>query len=391
MEMNGIAVNKRQLVKLGKDLDLDINNTIVDISQYTPPGFLPDSNVHKSQLLFGKKSEGGLGLKPKKQTAKGKPSVDEDSLRSLQGKHPVIDLLMNYAELKKMKSTYVEGLLPLLHNGRLHPQFHLHRTATGRLSASDPNLQNIPRDGRVRSLFVAEPGDSLVVADYSQIEMRIMAMYSQDEALMHIFTENIDVHAGTASVILGKPPEDIDSEERNIYGKVPNFLMGYGGGPKRLVDATGGKLSLDEARTVVENYNKGYAGLTEWKYRTIRKATKDGYVETMGGRRRRVTGLSSSDFAEKSRSERQAINAIIQGTASEICKDAMVKVDRLLDFPRCKMLVQVHDELVVSVPTDELRKWVPAIESAMGNGRVIKGVALEVEAHYAQSWSEAKG
>ena len=391
MEMNGIQVNKRELTRLGKSLDLDLNNKVADISQYAPVGFNPDSNVHKSHLLFDKKREGGLGLKPKKTTSSGKPSVDEDSLKSLQGQHPVVDMLMEYAELKKMKSTYVDGLLPLLHKGRLHPQFHLHRTVTSRLSASDPNLQNIPRDGRVRSLFVAEENNSLIVADYSQIEMRIMAMYSQDPKLLHIFAENIDVHAGTASVILGKPPEEIDSEERNIYGKVPNFLMGYGGGPKRLVEATGGKLSMDDAKRVVENYNSGYAQLTEWKTRTIAKARRIGYVETMKGRRRRVPDLNSDDFASKARSERQAINAIIQGTASEICKEAMVRVHRTLDYPKCRMLVQVHDELVVSVPIEEIPKWEPALEQAMGNGKVIMGVSLEVEAHHAQSWSEAKG
>jgi len=310
-----------------------------------PWGSTMTPNVHKAELLFGKKRQGGLGLTPKKTTSTGKPSVDEDSLRSLQGKHPVVDLLMEYAELKKMKSTYVEGLVPLLHKDRLHPQFHLHRTATGRLSASDPNLQNIPRDGRIRGLFVADEDKTLVVADYSQIEMRIMAMYSQDPKLLHIFAENIDVHAGTASVILGKPPEEVSSEERNIYGKVPNFLMGYGGGPKRLVDATGGQLSMDEARTVVDNYNSGYAALTDWKNKTLTQARRRGYVETMYGRRRRVPDLGSDDFAARARSERQAINAIIQGTASEICKQAMIDVSTALPYPKCKMAVQVHDEL----------------------------------------------
>lgn len=391
MEMNGIRVNKREMTKLGKELDLNINLNLADIAQYAPIGFNPDSNAHKVQFLFNTKREGGLGLKPKKVTAKGNPSVDDDSLKSLQGKHPVIDLLMNHAELKKMKSTYVDGLMTLLHKDRLHPQFHLHRTATGRLSASDPNLQNIPRDGRVRSLFVAEDYNSLIVADYSQIEMRIMAMYSQDEKLLHIFNENIDVHAGTASVILGKDPEEITSEERNIYGKVPNFLMGYGGGPKRLVDATGGQLSLDEARTVVDNYNSGYAGLTDWKNKALRKARSQGYVETMKGRRRRVPDLSSDDFVAKSRAERQAINAIVQGTASEICKEAMIKVYEMLPYPECKMLVQVHDEIVISVPSEQVVHWERQLETSMGNGRVIRGVALEVEAHHARSWAEAKG
>ena len=391
MEMNGIRVHRREMSKLGKMLDMDINNKVADISSYAPVGFNPDSNVHKMDLLFNKKREGGLGLKPKKLTGTGKPSVDEDSLRSLQGQHPVVDMLMEYAELRKMKSTYVDGLLPLLHKDRLHPQFHLHRTATGRLSASDPNLQNIPRDGRVRGLFVADEDKTLVVADYSQIEMRIMAMYSQDPALLRIFAENIDVHAGTASVILGKPPEEITGEERNIYGKTPNFLMGYGGGPKRLVDATGGQLSLDEARTVVDNYNAGYSALTAWKRNVLGKAKKTGYVETLHGRRRRVPDLNSEDFGSKARAERQAINAIIQGTASEICKQAMIDVAHVLPYPSCKMAVQVHDELVTIVPIDEAPHWRGVIEEAMGNGRVIMGVELEVEAHNAQSWVEAKG
>jgi DNA polymerase-1 len=167
--------------------------------------------------------------------------------------------------------------------------------------------------------------------------------------------------------------------------------MGYGGGPKRLVDSTNGQLSLDEARVVVENYNKGYAGLTAWKNKAIAEGRRRGYVETMTGRRRRVPDLESDDFAAKSRSERQAINAIIQGTASEICKEAMVKLSSVLDYPKCKMLVQVHDEIVISVPVDELNKWEPMVEEYMGNGRVIKGVSLEVEAHHAGSWSEAKG
>ena len=391
MEMNGIAVNERSLGNLGKDLDVDINMNLADISMHAPLGFNPDSNAQKVKFLFGSKSSGGLGLKAKKLTATGNPSVDDDSLKAVKSQHPIVEMIMKHQELKKMKGTYVDGLIPLLNRGRLHPQFHLHRTATGRLSASDPNLQNIPRDNRVRGLFIAEPGNSLIVADYSQIEMRVMAMYSQDEALLNIFENNIDVHAGTASVILGKPPEEITGEERNIYGKTPNFLMGYGGGPKRLVDATNGQLSLDEAKKVVENYNRGYAGMTAWKNKMIHQAARKGYVETMLGRRRRVPDITSDDFATKGRAERQAINAIVQGTASEICKQAMIRIHNALDFPKCRLLVQVHDEVVLTVPTEELPKWEPMVEDLMGNGSSIMGVSLEVEAHHAGSWSEAKG
>jgi DNA polymerase I-like protein with 3'-5' exonuclease and polymerase domains len=417
MEMNGILVNRREMTKLGKELDMETQRVLRDISTFAPVGFNPDSNVDKAKLLFGKKSEGGLGLKPTKFTdktkdlpaAQRKPSVDDESLKAQKGKHPLVDLLTEYAELKKMKSTYVEGLDPLLHAvgngkvlGRLHPQFHFHRTATGRFSSSDPNLQNIPRDGRMRSLFVAGPGDSLIVADYSQIEMRLMAVFSQDPELLRIFREGIDVHTGTAAVILRKDFDDVTPDERQVYGKTPNFLMGYGGGAKRLVASTNGALTEEEAQFIVDGYNKGYAGLTSWKNKLLADGRRNGYVETMGGRRRRVPDLSASretqdGWRARSRAERQAINAVVQGTASEICKEAMVRVDEMLDFPACKMLVQVHDELVISVPTKELSKWLPAVEVAMGNGNLVTNngkaqepVALEVTAHAAGSWAEAK-
>lgn len=409
MEMNGILVNKRKMKDLGKELDMSINEAMRDLAQYAWPEFNPDSNPDKAKLLFNKKKDGGLGLKPKKVSqATGAPSVDKEVLEDLVGEHEVVQKLLDYNELRKAKSTYIEGMIPLLHPvkgeknlGLVHPQFHFHRAATGRFSSSDPNLQNIPRDGRMRSLFVAGPGDSLVVADYSQIEMRLMAMFSQDPELLNIFDNDIDVHTGTATVILGRPPAD--SEERNVYGKVPNFLMGYGGGPKRLIVATGGKLTLDQAKQVVENYNNGYAGLTRWKYDVIREAARRGYVETLGGRRRRLAdlsldGSSREAWVARSRAERQAVNAIIQGTAAEICKEAMVSLYSKLDYPKCKMLVQVHDELVTSVPTDELGKWIPTINEAMGNGiimdangRVKHGVELKVDAHAAGSWAEAKG
>jgi DNA polymerase-1 len=408
MEMNGIHVNRREMVRLGKELDVKLNEVKRDLYPHTFLGFNPDSNADKSKLLFGPRKEGGLGFKPIKVSKKtGKPSVDADVLEKYRGQHPAVDILLDYAEVKKMKSTYVDGMVPLLHNvsfskhvGLVHPQFHFHRTATGRFSSSDPNLQNIPRDGRMRSLFVAHPHDSLVVADYSQIEMRIMAMFSQDPELLNIFANDIDVHTGTATVILGRPPAD--SEERNIYGKVPNFLMGYGGQAKRLVEATNGAITLKEAERIVDGYNQGYAGLTKWKDRILADGRRKGYVETLYGRRRRLPDLTADlntkdGWAARTRAERQAINAVVQGTAAEICKKAMVKLDSALDWPKCKMLVQVHDEIVTSVPTEEIGIWIPVIEQAMGNGTILhdgkvkEGVKLEVEAHAAGSWDKAKG
>ena len=410
MEMRGIEVNQRAMVSVGKELDRLLNGKLFIIGDYTWPGFNPDSNNDCRELLFNKKKtpkdwdveelgeyHKGLSLQPRKVSAKtGAPSVDADTLRSYEGKHPVIDALLQYNELKKLKSTYIEGLTPKLHDGRLHTQFHLHRTATGRLSSSDPNLQNIPRDSRIRSLFVAEKDRSLIVADYDQIELRVMAMFSQDPALLHIFQNGIDVHAGTAGVILGKDPEAVTGEERTIYGKAPNFLMGYGGGPQRLVEACEGKITVERAKEIIDQYNEGYAGLTEWKYRALAKGRKYGYVETLGGRRRRLPDLNCETYTKdgwkaRSRAERQAINAIIQGTAGEICKEAMVKLDKTLDGTDAWMLLQVHDELVVSVPTDQISTWEPVVESDMGNGRIMMGVPLNVTAHHAGSWNDAKG
>jgi DNA polymerase-1 len=178
--------------------------------------------------------------------------------------------------------------------------------------------------------------------------------------------------------------------------------MGYGGGAKRLMASTNGAVDLERAEFIVNAYNTGYAGLTKWKTQVLAQARRLGYVETLGGRRRRLPDLNADKstkegWTARSRAERQAINAIVQGTAAEICKQAMIRLDRALDYPKCKMLVQVHDELVISVPTAELPIWVPRIEEAMGNGtiltdnKVAKGVKLEVEAHAAGSWSEAKG
>lgn len=391
MEQTGIAVDTCAMKQTGKDLDQHLNVLLRDMADYASPGFNPDSLEHKRQLLFGPKSKGGLGMSPLKQTGTGKASVDDSVLQSLKSKHPVVPLLLEWAETKKLKSTYVDGMTPLLHSGRLHPSFHLHRTVTARISSSGPNLQNVPRDGRMRSMFVAPPGEMLVVADYDQIELRVMAMFSQDEELLRIFTTNEDIHRGTAALILSKSPDEVTDEERTVYGKVPNFLMGYGGGPKRLIEATNGVVTLDEAKGIIDAYHRAYKGLTAWKSETINHGRHRGYVETLGKRRRRLPDLRSDDFSLRSRAERQAINFVVQSTAAEICKQAMVRVHGRLPHDTCRLLVQVHDELMISVPEDEVTHYSKLLQDQMGDGTVIKGVPLNVTAHSGRSWYEAKG
>jgi DNA polymerase-1 len=387
MEDNGILVDSRALKKLGKELDGKIRETLLAISEHAFVGFNPDSNPHKQALLFNKKREGGLALKPVKKTAKGSASVDEESLQKLKGEHPVIPLLLEYSEMQKLKSTYVEGLIPKLNNSRLHPSFHLHRTATGRLSSSNPNLQNIPRSSSVRSLFVAPEGCRLLVADYDQIELRVMAMFSQDKQMMRIFANEEDIHAGAAALIYKKPLEEVTDEERQV-GKGVNFLTAYGGGAGKLANTTG--ITFEEAKEIIDNYYKQFSGITEWKRQVVASGRSKGYVTTMSGRRRRLPELNSNDDMLRSRAERQAVNAVVQGSAADICKEAMLGIHELLKDTGATLLVQVHDELVVAVPEEIIEELTPRFMDAMGHGRIIDGVPLMVSSDSAYSWADAK-
>ena len=388
MENNGIPVDQRNMKMLGKELDGRMRDIILALSEFTPAGFNPDSTKHKQEFLFNKKRQGGLGLKPYKLTKGGAPSVDEESLRSLEKEHPAIGLLIEWAETQKLKSTYVDGLLPKLYNGRLHPSFHLHRTATGRMSSSDPNLQNIPRDSSVRSLFVAPEGQTLLVADYDQIELRVMAMFSQDKELLNVFNNDIDIHTGAAALLFKKPVEEVTSEERQI-GKGVNFLTAYGGGAGKLARTTG--IPFEQAQEMIQEYYRQFSGLTAWKQKVVAEGRRLGYVTTLSGRRRRLPDLVSADSEARSRAERQAVNAVVQGSAADICKQAMVDIHHLLRDSNAKMLVQVHDELIVAVPDCELSDMVEPFLTAMGNGRVINGVPLKVSYEHAINWAEAKG
>lgn len=387
MENQGIPVDVNNLTVLGKELDQELKNVHDDILRYAPNGFNPDSNKHKQTFLFNKKSEGGLGLKPYKMTGKGAPSVDEESLKSLQHKHEVIPQLLKWAELKKLKSTYVDGLIPKLYKSRLHPSFHLHRTATGRLSSSDPNLQNIPRTSSIRKLFVAPNQHTLLVADYDQIELRVMAMFSQDKRLLHTFANDEDIHTATASAVFKKKPQDVTSEERQI-GKGVNFLTAYGGGSMKLARVTG--IPKHEAEEILSNYYKSFAELTAWKRQLITKAKKDGYVSTLYGRRRRLPDLTSKDDELRSRAERQAVNAVVQGTAADICKQAMIDVHRAMRGTSVRLLVQVHDELVAALNETEMTDILNPFINAMGDGMVLEKVPIKVSYQFAKSWAEAK-
>jgi DNA polymerase-1 len=387
MENEGIPVDSQRLKHLGTELDGKMRDTLLALSQYAPIGFNPDSTKHKQAFLFNKKREGGLGLKPFKETKGGAPSVDEESLHRLESKHPAITLLLDWSETQKLKTTYVDGLLPKLTNGRLHPSFHLHRTATGRLSASNPNLQNIPRDSSIRSLFTAPDGYTLMVADYDQIELRVMAMFSKDPELIHIFNNDIDIHAGAAALLFGKPVEEVTSDERQI-GKGVNFLTAYGGGYQKLSRTTG--ITEERAKYMINRYYEQFSGLTQWKRHVISQARGKGYVKTLTGRRRRLPDIKSLDDEKRSRAERQAINAVVQGSAADICKIAMIDIEKALEGTGTKMLLQVHDEIVTAVPEESWEIIMPQFITAMGDGVILRGVPLRVSCNVAHNWADAK-
>ena len=387
MENEGIPVDQYRLKSLGKELDGKMRDTLLDLSKYAPVGFNPDSTKHKQAFLFNKKREGGLGLKPFKETKGGAPSVDEESLRRLESKHPALTLLLQWSETQKLKSTYVDGLLPKLSKGRLHPSFNLHRTATGRLSSSNPNLQNIPRDSSIRSLFTAPEGYTMMVADYDQIELRVMAMFSKDPELMHIFNNGIDIHAGAAALLFGKDVSEVTDEERQI-GKGVNFLTAYGGGYMKLARTTG--ISDEKAKYMINRYYEQFSGLTQWKRHVISQARAKGYVQTLTGRRRRLSDIKSLDDEKRSRAERQAINAVVQGSAADICKIAMIDIEKALRGTDTRMLVQVHDEIVTAVPEDSWEEIMPRFMTAMGDGVILRGVPLRVSCNVAHNWADAK-
>jgi len=234
---------------------------------------------------------------------------------------------------------------------------------------------------------VAPEGCRLLVADYDQIELRVMAMFSQDKQMMRIFANEEDIHAGAAALIYKKPLEEVTDEERQV-GKGVNFLTAYGGGAGKLANTTG--ITFEEAKEIIDNYYKQFSGITEWKRQVVASGRSKGYVTTMSGRRRRLPELNSNDDMLRSRAERQAVNAVVQGSAADICKEAMLGIHELLKDTGATLLVQVHDELVVAVPEEIIEELTPRFMDAMGHGRIIDGVPLMVSSDSAYSWADAK-
>ncbi|HSQ73116.1 MAG TPA: DNA polymerase, partial [Rubrivivax sp.] len=340
------------------------------------------------EILFGK-----LGLPVKKKTAGGAPSTNEDVLQELAADYPLPARILDHRSLAKLKGTYTDKL-PLMVNpatGRVHTNYAQAVAVTGRLASNDPNLQNIPirtpEGRRVREAFVAPPGHVIVSADYSQIELRIMAHISEDPALLRAFSEGIDVHRATASEVFGVPVEGVSSEQRR-YAKVINFGLIYGMGAFGLASNLG--IEQKAAKDYIDRYFARFAGVKRYMDETRVKAREQGYVETVFGRRLWLPDINAGSGPLRAGAERQAINAPMQGTEADLIKLAMIAVQGALDSEQraTRMVMQVHDELVLEVPDTELDWAKEAIPRLMAGVAALK-VPLLAEVGVGPTWDQA--
>jgi DNA polymerase-1 len=390
MERAGVKIDVAALKEYGRELDKEILSYAQTIHSYADPGFNPDSPKQLGELLFGK-----LKLDPlsAKRTQTGQYSTDEKTLSKLVGLHPVVQAVLDYRACSKLKSTYVDKLPTLIDaDGRVHTTYSQAFTETGRLSSADPNLQNIPirteRGKMIRKAFVSRDDDHVLVsADYSQIELRIMAALSKDEAMLQAFRDGVDIHRETASRVYGVMSAFVTDEQRSKC-KMVNFGIIYGisafGLSQRL------KVSRKEATSLIEAYFKLYPGVKRYMDEAVRSAREKGYAETILGRRRTLKDINSRNATIRQAAERDAMNTPIQGSAADLIKLAMVRVDAAIKAAglKAQMVLQIHDELVFDVPLAEVDTLKEIVRREM-SGAYDFGVPLEVGIGSGKNWLEA--
>ncbi len=387
MENRGILIDRQQLEQFGQMLSQRIADCETLIYSYSEEKFNINSTKQLGELLFEK-----LGLPPIKKTKTGY-STNAEVLEKLKGKHAIIPAIMDYRMLTKLKSTYADGLIKeIREDGRIHTTFQNLVTATGRLSSTEPNLQNIPvrtdLGAEIRKMFVPKEGCVLVDADYSQIELRVLAHIAEDTVMQNAFCTGADIHTTTAAQVFGVRPEEVTSLQRR-HAKAVNFGIVYGISEFSLAEDIG--VSRYEAREYIDNYLTNYQGVRKYMKQVVENAKAIGYTETLYGRRRYIPELKSSNFNIRSGAERIALNTPIQGTAADLIKLAMIKVEKALNenFPEAKLLLQVHDELIVECPEELAPQVAELISREMQTVAQLK-VPLTAEAKYGKSWYEAK-
>jgi DNA polymerase-1 len=390
IETNGVKIDQNFLESYSKELSLRIDKLQKQAYKIAGEEFNLDSPKQLLEILFNK-----LGLPILKKTPKGQPSTNEETLVRLSEEYELPKVILEYRGLAKLKSTYTDSLVKMIHNQtkRVHTSYQQAVTSTGRLSSTEPNLQNIPiktEEGRkIRQAFIAEPGNIIISADYSQIELRIMAHLSEDTNLTRAFKEGLDVHASTASEIFSIPIDEVTSDHRR-KAKAINFGLMYGMSAFGLTRQLG--ISRQDAQQYLDSYFDKYQGVNAYMESIRGEAKAKGYVETVMGRRVHVPEINSGNGLRRQAAERAAINGPLQGSAADIIKKAMIDVYHWIEDSdssnEIKMIMQVHDELVFEVKKSKTKEYQDQIVSLMENTFNLS-VPLIVEAESGNNWNEA--
>jgi DNA polymerase-1 len=386
MELAGVKVDTKVLAEISAKVGADCDQKVKEIHQLAGTEFNVGSNQQLADVLYDK-----LQL-PILKRGKTGPSTDQEVLEKLAEKHPLPRAIIEYRSVSKLKSTYLDTLPELVApDGRIHTTYHQAATATGRLSSSDPNLQNIPIRTElgleIRRAFIAEEGHQLVSADYSQVELRLLAHIAEDPVLLEAFAHDEDIHSRTAAEIFGVPAAQVTRDQRRV-AKTVNFGIAYGLSPYGL--STRLNIPEEEARDIIERYFTRYAGIKRYLDETVRVARERGYVETLFGRRRPMADLNAKNRQVVQAAERAAINMPIQGTAADLMKKAMLDVDAALKKQglRARMLLQVHDELLFETPDAEVEAVKKLARECMSAVAQYK-VPLKVEVGAGKTWADA--
>ena len=382
MEERGFAVDSDELQKLNEKYTNLVDGLVEKIHESVGFEFNVASPKQLGEVLFER-----LGLRHGKKTKTGY-SVGEEVLVGLKDEHPVINLILDYRHYAKLLSTYVQGLQPLVNRGRIHTEFNQCITTTGRLSSTNPNLQNIPvrseESKDIKKAFVPSKGCKLVSADYSQIELRLLAHFSKDDILLDSYNKGIDVHATTASQIFGVPVGEVTDDMRRD-AKAVNFGIIYGMSDFGLAEQLG--ISNYRAKEFIERYFEKYPTVKDYLESNVRVATEKGYSTTILGRRRNLSDLSASNYLVRSAAQRMAKNTPLQGSAADIIKVAMLGVEKRLENMKSKMILQVHDELIIDADVNEVEEVKAILQEEMEKAMALN-VPLIAEAVVGDNWAE---
>ena len=388
IQYEGMYIDKEELIAFGEELKSGIESLSKEIYSLAGEEFNINSTQQLGNILFEK-----LNLTTSKKTKKGY-STDVDALEKIRKEHPIVEKILEYRSLMKLNSTYVEGMLPYINEKtkRIHSYFHQTVTATGRISSTEPNLQNIPTrielGKRLRKVFKPKEGYVFIDADYSQIELRVLAHISQDDHMLEAFKNKEDIHKQAASKVLGIPIEEVTKEQRSS-AKAVNFGIVYGISDFGLAEQLG--IPRKEAKKYIEQYLEKYSGIDKFMKEVVEEAKEKGYVETLFNRRRYIPELNSNNYMVRQFGARAAMNTPIQGTAADIMKLAMVNLNKALEETNleAKIILQVHDELILEVSEKDKEQAKQMLKKCMENA-VQLTVPLEVEVSEATNWYECK-